>query len=159
ADVITMVPNPNYFSNILHPSVLSKIIFKSSGTKDTLIQGFKSGDYDKAEDFLDADRPKFADLPSNQVIITPSFTYQHLEFNQRDVAPSAKDNGGKAPFADPMARKAFIESFNRNAAIQGILGLDPNDKSVKTNEFTSPIDPSYDANAPYPAFSITQAAK
>src|SRR5262249_15849156 len=41
----------------------------------------------------------------------------------------------------------------------GILGLDPNDPSIKTNEFTSPIDPSYDANAPYPAFSLTQAAK
>lgn len=156
-DVLTLVPNPNYFSNTLHQTSLTKFIFKSTGQKDVEIQSYKAGGIDHAEDFTEGDLPKFSDIPTAEVQQTAAFQYEHLELNQRDVALNAKAGGinGKSVFTNADFRKAFAMSLNRCAMIAGILGL-PCAK-VLTNEFTAPIDPSYDTNAPYPAYNVAGA--
>lgn len=159
SDVLTLVPNPNYFSNTLHKTTLDKFIFKSAGQKDVEIQSYKAGGIDHAEDFTEGDLPKFSDIPAAEVQQTAAFQYEHLELNQRNMAPNAnggKDGiSGKSVFTNADFRKAFAMSLNRCAMIEGILGL-PCAK-VLTNEFTAPIDPSYDTNAPYPAYSVAGA--
>jgi len=157
--VVSMVPNPNYFSNYFtHKTTLGKLILKSTGDKDVLIQSYKAGQYDHVEDFTIGDMAKFAGIPSNEVLNTPAFSYEHLEYNQQALAPNAKDSGtGTSILADATFRKALNESFNRCAAIESILGVDCNSQAVKTNEFTSNADPAYDANAPFPAYNPNDA--
>jgi peptide/nickel transport system substrate-binding protein len=156
---VVMVPNPNYFSNYFHKPVTDKLIFQAAGTKDALIQAYKAGGtYTHVEDFTFADVPKFAGIPTDQVIQTPAFGYEHLEFNQRSVAPNAKLNGGTSIFADPAVRKAFMEGFNKCRILAGILGVACDDKTYKTDEFTAPIDPSYDPNTSLPTYSVSQSS-
>lgn len=155
--VTTMVPNPYYYSNSLHKPVLSKLIYKIATNKDVLIQSYKNGEYDHVEDFTQADTLKFSDLPPAQVVTSPAVSFEHLEFNERPQAPNAAGNGGKSIFATEAVRKAFIEAFNRCGAITGILGVDCNAPSIKTNEFTAPPDPSYDPNAPVASFNVPDA--
>jgi ABC-type transport system substrate-binding protein len=155
----TMVPNPYYFSNYFHKPTISKLIYKIATNKDVLIQSYENGEYDHVEDFTLADALKFTSLPSSQVVVSPAVSFEHLEFNERPQAPNAADNGGKSVFTDINFRKAFIEAFNRCGAIEGILGVDCNSTSIKTNEFTAPPDPSYDPNAPIASFNVPDANK
>jgi ABC-type transport system substrate-binding protein len=135
---------------------LDKLIFRAAGDKDALITAYKAGDYDHVEDFTIGDFPKFAGIPSNEVLSSAQFFYEHLEFNQRPQAPNAKANGGKSIFADQNVRKAFFESFDRCTAITTILGKDCNDPAVRTNVLTVPLDPAWDANAVFPAYNGAQ---
>ncbi len=156
---VVMVPNPQYHSNYFHAPVADKLIFQAAGSKDALIQAYKAGGtYQQVEDFTFADTPKFSGINPNEVIQTAAYEYEHLEFDQRGSAPNAKLNGGTSIFADQNVRKAFIEGFNKCRILTGILGVACNDPAYQTDEFTVPLDPSFDPNTHLPAFNATQAA-
>jgi peptide/nickel transport system substrate-binding protein len=155
---VTMVPNPNYHSNFFHKAVVDKLIVKAAGQKDVLIQSYKAGgNYDIAQDFTLADNPKFAGIPNDQIVESAALQFEHLEFNQRSTAANAANNGGKSIFADANVRKAFIEAFDNCAAFQALLGPNCKDPSVYTTEVTSPVDGSYDANAPIAKYNPSDA--
>jgi len=157
-DSIVFVPNANYYSRFFKKPAPDKVIFQKSGDKDSMIQAFLGGDLDKMEDLTVADLSKLSSLTAKELYVTQQFSYEHLEFNQRPEAPSAKANGGKSLFADANVRKAFIEGFDRCNAITTVLGVDCNNAGIKTNEVTVPLDPAYDTAAPFPTYNPTDAA-
>jgi len=155
---VVMVPNPNYHSNFFHKPALDKVIFQAAGSKDALIQAFKAGGtYNQVEDFTFADLPKFSGIPANEIVTSPAYDYEHLELNERVQAPNAKLNGGPSIFADEAVRKAFAEGFNKCRVLTGILGVNCTDPLFATDEFTSPVDPAFDATTHLPTYNSTQA--
>lgn len=157
-DSIVLVPNTHFFSNYFKGPYLDKLIFKSTGDKDVMIQSFKTGTFDKVEDMTVADLPKLAGLPTNQVVSAPQISMEHFEFNQRADAPNAATNDGASIFADANVRKAFVESFNRCAALVAIIGESCDQPNVVTNELTAPPAFDYTANTPWPAYNVSDAA-
>ena len=159
---ITMVPNPNYTSHYFQKPVLDKLIFKPSGSKDVMIQAYKTSNYDFVTDFTIADLPKFAGIAANEVEQNPAIEYEHLEFSQRPTALSAAHNNGASVFSGTngaLVRKALVEGFDRCAAITATLGKDCNDPNVHTNELSTPVDPSFDPNVSIPKYDLNQAGK
>lgn len=159
-DGATFVKNPNFYSNFFKGPNLDKVIFKSSGDKDVLIQSYKANDtYDKVEDFTIADLPKFVGIDASEQRFSPQIFFEHNEFNQRPQAPSAKLNGGTSPFTDANVRLAFIKAFDRCTMITTLLGLkDCNDPSIATNEFTAPPAFDFSSDVKFPTFDGKAAA-
>jgi peptide/nickel transport system substrate-binding protein len=158
-DSIVLVKNPKFYSGFFKGPSADQIIFKGTGDKDVLIQSYKSGEIDKAEDFTIADLPKFADIPPAEVAAAPQIFFEHLEFNQRPDGIAAMANGGVSPFADAKVRQGFVQGWNRCAAIQAVLGVaNCDDPSLRTNEITAPPGVDFDASVPDPKFDAKAAA-
>ncbi|HET8909044.1 MAG TPA: ABC transporter substrate-binding protein, partial [Ktedonobacterales bacterium] len=73
---------------------------------------------------------------------------------------NAQANSGVSIFADPNVRKAFVEAFDRCAAVRAQLGIsncaDPN---LFTDELTAPPAPDYDPSVKLPSYNPTDAAR
>lgn len=159
SDSIVLIPNPNFHSNFYKGPYLDKLIFKSTGDKDVMIQSFKTGTYDKVENLTVADLPKLADLPAGQVTSAPQIAMEHFEFNIRPDAANSKANGGTSIFSDANVRKAFVEGFDRCTALSAIIGQGCSTPNLITNELTAPPAFDYTANTAWPAYNPTDAAK
>jgi peptide/nickel transport system substrate-binding protein len=159
---ITLTANPKFFSNFFHAPALSKVVFKSTGDVNTLIEGYKAGQFDHAEDFTIASVPSFNGIPADEQITSPQDSYEHFDFNERSVAPSANfSNDGNSIFGGPngkLVRKAFIESFDLCGAFVTILG-DSNchDPNLYTAENVAPPDLAYDPSVTLPSYNVKQA--
>ncbi len=138
----TLVPNPNYKSSTLHPTVLDKLIFKGYQSKDTLIAGYQAGETDFATDFTEGDLQKLNGLPGLK--ITPIIETEHIDFNLQTPV-----------LQDVNVRKAIAQAINRCQIIQSILHEQCN--KVSTNSLTPPPSPFYDASAPGYDFSVSAA--
>jgi peptide/nickel transport system substrate-binding protein len=104
----TLVPNKFYTSTSLHPSRLSRLIFKVYQSKDALIASYQAGATDHAEDFTLADLQKLNGLAGLQ--ITQAAAYEHLDFNM-----------SKPIFQNINVRKAIWQAIDRCGLIQELL--------------------------------------
>jgi len=78
---ITLKPNPNWQTISGHAPWLSSVIWKYYGGADTMIAGWKAGEYDLGQDLNDADIPALAAIDPAQVIAHDSLTYELHVFN------------------------------------------------------------------------------
>ncbi len=138
----TLVPNPNYKSTTLHPTVLEKLVFKGYQSKDALIAGYQAAETDHAEDFTPGDLQKLNGLPGLQV--TPAIFTEHLDFNLQNPV-----------LQDVNVRKAIAKAINRCQIIEGLLHKQCSELS--TNSLTPPPSPFYDPSTPGYDFSLDAA--
>jgi peptide/nickel transport system substrate-binding protein len=139
---ITLVPNPNYVSTSLHPTVLDKAVFKLFSSKDALIAGYKAGETDHAEDFTNADIKKLTGLPGLQV--TSAIAYEHIDLNLLNPV-----------LQDLNVRKAIEEGIDRCQIIQTVLSADCSQLGVDT--ILPAPSPEYDPSIKGYAFNKDQA--
>jgi len=78
---ITLKPNPNWQTISGHAPWLSSVIWKYYGGADTMIAGWKAGEYDLGQDLNDADIPALKSIDPAQVIAHDSLTYELHAFN------------------------------------------------------------------------------
>ncbi len=157
-DSVVMKANPKFYSNFFKGPFVNEVIFKTTNDKNVLIQSYKAGNYTHVENFTLGDLPKFAGIPSNQVIVSSQIGFEHLEFNERSVAPNAKLNGGTSIFASQQVRQAFQTVFDRCAALRATLGVtNCNDPNVLTNEMTAPPAIDFDPTVTFPTYNVVAA--
>jgi peptide/nickel transport system substrate-binding protein len=78
---VTLKPNPNWATIGGHAPWLSSVIWKYYGAADTMIAGFKAGEYDLGQDLNNADIPALASIDQTQVVAHDSLTYELNAFN------------------------------------------------------------------------------
>jgi peptide/nickel transport system substrate-binding protein len=159
---VVLVKNPNFHSNFFKGVSLDKAIFKTTGDVNTLIEGYKAGNYDEAEDFTFANTAGFAGIPAKEQITSSNISFEHIDFNFYNKAPNTTSAGNKtggsifAGDKGTLVRKAFAEAFDKCATIQAILGQACN-SGISTDENTAPPDPAYDPNVKLPAYNPSDA--
>ncbi len=78
---ITFKPNPNWQTISGHAPWLSSLIWKYYGGADTMIAGYKAGEYDLGQDLNNADIPALKAIAPAEVKIADSLTYELNAFN------------------------------------------------------------------------------
>jgi class 3 adenylate cyclase/ABC-type transport system substrate-binding protein len=166
-----LIRNPRFFSSYFHAPALDKVTVFTvdpawpngpprSQLVDTLIADYRQGAVDLV-DWLDPPvMRRLGGIPKTQVITNPVVQFLDIGFNQRDVAPNARANGGVSIFTDLTVRRAFVEAFDRCAAVRAQVGItncaDPN---LFTNELSIPPAPDYDPTVTLPGYNPTDAAR
>jgi peptide/nickel transport system substrate-binding protein len=123
---IDLVRNDNYANPFDgKPANLDELVMKWYGDADAMIAGYKSGDFDVANDLNDADLPKIADQ-GDQVKALDSLTYEFLRPNWNpDVCspnPEVQDRGKGCPMSDPAIREAVRWAVNKEEINSRLLG-------------------------------------
>jgi peptide/nickel transport system substrate-binding protein len=121
---IRLVRNDNYTNPWDgKPANLDTLIFKWYGDADAMIAGYKSGEFDIANDLNDADLPKIADQ-GNQVLQLDSLTYEFLRpnWNPDVCSPKITDRGKGCPVSDPAIREAIRWAVNKDEINTRLLG-------------------------------------
>jgi peptide/nickel transport system substrate-binding protein len=121
---IRLVRNDNYTNPWDgKPANLDTLIFKWYGDADAMIAGYKSGDFDIANDLNDADLPKIADQ-GDQVKQLDSLTYEFLRpnWNPDVCSPKITDRGKGCPVSDPAIREAIRWAVNKDEINTRLLG-------------------------------------
>jgi peptide/nickel transport system substrate-binding protein len=123
---IDLVRNDNYKNPFDgKPANLDELIMKWYGDADAMIAGYKSGDFDIANDLNDADLPKIADQ-GDQVHALDSLTYEFLRPNwNADVCSTntaVQDRGKGCPMSDPAIREAVRWAVNKDEINSRLLG-------------------------------------
>jgi peptide/nickel transport system substrate-binding protein len=105
------------------PANLDTLIFKWYGDADAMIAGYKSGEFDIANDLNDADLPKIADQ-GDQVLKLDSLTYEFLRpnWNPDVCSPKITDRGKGCPVSDPAIREAIRWAVNKDEINTRLLG-------------------------------------
>ena len=170
-----LVRNPRFFSNFFHhPAALDQVTIVSAWPQtpkdtsgyasraqleDTMITQYRQGHLTLAEGFEPLNLPELGGIPTGEVITSPADALIEYGFNLRGVASNAQANGGASIFKDPAVRKAFVEAFNRCAAIRALLGINTcNDPNLHSDENTAPPAQDYDPTFKLPAYNPTDAA-
>jgi peptide/nickel transport system substrate-binding protein len=78
---ITLKPNPKWETIGGHAPWLTSVVWKYYGAADTMIAGFKAGEYDLGQGLNNADIPSLASIDQTQVIVHDSLTYELNAFN------------------------------------------------------------------------------
>jgi ABC-type transport system substrate-binding protein len=164
---VVLVPNPYYVSNYLHRSALDQVTVVSVGSNGgaltptavkTVATAFQRGAYDDVEGLEPLDLPQLGGVPGSQIVSSPDGNLYVFGFNQRAAAPNAQANHGVSIFSDLNVRKAFVEAFDRCAAIRLQLRLSNcDDPRYVTNELTMPPAPDYDPKVAYSPYNPTDA--
>ena len=123
---IDLVRNDNYKNPFdQKPANLDELIMKWYGDADAMIAGYKSGDFDIANDLNDADLPKITDQ-GDQVKALDSLTYEFLRPNWNpDVCSTntaVADRGKGCPVSDPAIREAIRWAVNKDEINSRLLG-------------------------------------
>ena len=121
---IRLVRNDNYANPWDgKPANLDTLIFKWYGDADAMIAGYKSGEFDIANDLNDADLPKIADQ-GDQVLKLDSLTYEFLRpnWNPDVCSPKVTDRGKGCPVSDPAIREALRWAVNKDEINTRLLG-------------------------------------
>ena len=123
---IDLVRNDNYKNPFdQKPANLDELIMKWYGDADAMIAGYKSGDFDIANDLNDADLPKISDQ-GDQVKALDSLTYEFLRPNWNpDVCSTntaVTDRGKGCPVSDPAIREAIRWAVNKDEINSRLLG-------------------------------------
>jgi peptide/nickel transport system substrate-binding protein len=125
---ITLKPNPNNETISGHAPYLDSVVWKYYGDADSMILGFKAGEFDVGQNLQDSDLPKLADLPADQVLAEPALLYELHAYNNK----SLKEKYGDDYVAIIQALKLATD---REAIAAGPLG-----GTVKvSNNFISPL--------------------
>jgi peptide/nickel transport system substrate-binding protein len=80
---IDLVANPNWSTISGHAPYLDGLKWKYYGDAETMIAGFKAGEYDLGQDLNDADIPALASLDQSQVVVHDSLTYELNAYNNK----------------------------------------------------------------------------
>jgi peptide/nickel transport system substrate-binding protein len=167
-----LVRNPRFFSNFFHhPAALDGVTFftvnpqwphgpPKAQSVATLVADYRQS----AVDLVDGLDPLYlgqvGGIPKAQVQTSPNVTWLDVEFNQRAAAPNAQANGGASIFADQDVRKAFVEAFDRCAAVRAQLGaVNCADPNLFTDEPTTVPAPDYDPSVKLPGYNPADAAR
>jgi peptide/nickel transport system substrate-binding protein len=107
------------------PANLDSLVFKWYGDADAMIAGYKSGEFDIANDLNNADLPKIKDQ-GNQVLSLDSLTYEFLRpnWNPDVCAPTITDRGKGCPVSDPAIREAMRWAINKDEINSRLLNGD-----------------------------------
>jgi peptide/nickel transport system substrate-binding protein len=176
---VVLVKNPRFFSNVFHTPALDRVtllspehdVFTQFGvTADQRIQmdaevigQYRRGGLELATPLEPHGLRQLSGIPSGEVSMSPTPTFTtKLGFNERSAAPSAQGNGGVSIFSDRRVRQAFVEAFDRCAAVRAqLLGSircgDPNWFTDEADA-ASP-DAIYDPTFALPVYNPTDAAK
>jgi ABC-type transport system substrate-binding protein len=124
-----------------------------------LIAVYRKGEVQMVDSLTADELPQLGGIPARDKIISPAAVFVDYFFNQRSTSPNAATNGGTSIFTDPAVRKAFVQGFDRCAAVRALLGL-PNctDPSLFTDELTAPPSPDYDPTFKLPPYDPATAA-
>ncbi len=174
---VVLVKNHRFFSNFFHMPALDKIILLPA-SKDFLpqlavplnpvpqmeadvIDQYRRGLLDLALPLTPINLRQLGSIPGNQVEIGSASDTIELGFNELKVAPNVRTKGGVSIFTDRMVRQAFIEAFNRCAAVQSLLGgVKCNDPTIFTDESDATAAvAAYDPSFKLPAYNPPDAAR
>jgi ABC-type transport system substrate-binding protein/transcriptional regulator with XRE-family HTH domain len=174
---VIFVRNPNFFSNFFHSPAWDQVVlvsalkdFPKKANADAepipemeadVIDMYRRGLIDLALPLVPRNLAQLAGIPRQEVTISPSPGITTLAFNQRDQAPNARANGGVSIFTDHTVRQAFIEAFDRCAAVRALLdNITCGDPNLFTDESDStPSDQIFDPTFKLPAYNPSDAAR
>jgi peptide/nickel transport system substrate-binding protein len=125
---LTTVANSKWSTISGHAPFVDQVIWKYYADAATMLQGYKAGEYDVAQDLNDADIPSLAGIDQNEQVIHDSLTYELHQFNNKSLS----DKFG-ADYKTII--KAVKLATDRQAIAAGPLG---GNVSV-TNNFISPL--------------------
>ena len=125
---ITTVANSKWSTISGHAPYVDQVIWKYYADAATMLQGYKAGEYDVAQDLNDADIPSLAGIDLNEQVIHDSLTYELHQFNNKALS----DKFG-ADYKTII--KAVKLATDRQAIAAGPLG---GNVSV-TNNYISPL--------------------
>ena len=82
---ITTVSNAKWSTISGKAPAVDQVIWKYYADAATMLQGYKAGEYDIAQDLNDADIPSLAGIDLNQQVIHDSLTYELHSFNNKSL--------------------------------------------------------------------------
>ncbi len=125
---ITTVANSKWSTISGHAPYVDQVIWKYYADAATMLQGYKAGEYDIAQDLNDSDIPSLAGIDQGEQIIHDSLTYELHAFNSKSLS----DKFG-SDYTTIV--KAIKLATDREAIAAGPLG----GNVVVTNNFISPL--------------------
>ena len=125
---ITTVANSKWSTISGHAPFVDQVIWKYYADAATMLQGYKAGEYDVAQDLNDADIPSLAGIDLNEQVIHDSLTYELHQFNNKSLSD-------KFGTDYKTIIKAVKLAVDRQAIAAGPLG---GNVSV-TNNYISPL--------------------
>jgi peptide/nickel transport system substrate-binding protein len=125
---ITTVSNSKWSTISGHAPLVDQMIWKYYADAATMLQGYKAGEYDIAQDLNDADIPSLAGIDQTEQVIHDSLTYELHAFNQKSL--QTKFGADAATIV-----KAVKLATDREAIATGPLG----GNVTVTNNFISPL--------------------
>ena len=125
---ITTVSNPKWSTISGKAPGADQVIWKYYADAATMLQGYKAGEYDVAQDLNDADIPSLTGIDQNQQVIHDSLTYELHSFNNKSLQTKFG--------ADYKTIVAAIKlGTDRQAIADGPLG----GNVTVSNNFVSPL--------------------
>ena len=125
---ITTVSNAKWSTISGKAPAVDQVIWKYYADAATMLQGYKAGEYDVAQDLNDADIPSLAGIDQNQQVIHDSLTYELHSFNNKALQTKFG--------ADYKTIVAAIKlATDRQAIADGPLG----GNVTVSNNFVSPL--------------------
>jgi peptide/nickel transport system substrate-binding protein len=82
---ITTVANSKWTTISGHAPGADQLIWKYYGDAATMLQGYKAGEFDVAQDLNDADIPSLTGIDQTQQVIHDSITYELDAFNNKSI--------------------------------------------------------------------------
>jgi peptide/nickel transport system substrate-binding protein len=125
---ITTVSNSKWSTISGHAPSVDQLIWKYYADAATMLQGYKAGEYDVAQDLNDADVPSLAGIDQNEQVIHDSLTYELHQFNNKSLSD-------KFGTDYKTIIKAIKLATDRQAIAAGPLG----GNVTVTNNFISPL--------------------
>jgi peptide/nickel transport system substrate-binding protein len=175
---VVLVKNPRFFSNFFsHPPALDQVTlvsmaqdfpaaisahqFPISQMQADVINRYRQGELDLAAGLQPTNLSQLGGIPHREVISASGHDFTELGFNWRSAAPNAQANGGVSIFTDRKVRQAFVEAFDRCAAVRALLGsVNCQDPNLFTDEAEVAYpDSAYDQTVHLPGYNPTDAAK
>ena len=173
---VVLVKNPRFFSKFFHAPALDKVtlvstcqdisLTKTNGNciadvrlQDALVTRFRQGRLDLATNLDTYALSRLGGIPKHDVITSPQPEFTELAFNQRATSPNAQTNAGTSIFTDPKVRQAFVEGFDRCAAVLAQLRTGScSDPNLFTDELEAPSASDYDPTFALPRYNPSNAA-
>jgi ABC-type transport system substrate-binding protein len=176
-DHAVLVRNPRFFSNFFHHLAALDLITLVSALQDfpnvppqailgmvgqqvqDLIARYRKGEVQVVDSLSSDNLPQLGGISAREKVTSPDGDFVEYFFNQRSTAPNAAANGGTSLFTDPVVRKAFVQAFDRCAALRALLRLSNcTDPNLFTDELTAPPSPDYDPTFKLPPYDPAAAA-
>jgi ABC-type transport system substrate-binding protein len=167
-----LVKNPRFFSNFFHTPTLDQVKLVSMATnvgsggpsigqwQADVLASYRRNQLTLAEGLNPQSLSQMKGIPTSEVITSPVPSYVDLAFNLRTAAPNAQANGGGSIFNDHTVRQAFVEAFDRCAAVHAQLGdVKCGDRNLFTDEFAVPPEATFDPSYAQPKYNPTDAAQ
>jgi ABC-type transport system substrate-binding protein/class 3 adenylate cyclase len=176
-DHAVLIKNPRFYSNFFHQPALDKVTLVSDlrdfptllaqgqyptirQGQDDLIATYQKGGLNEVEGLVPTNLSQLGGIRKGEVITSPDEAFVQFTFNQRAEAPNARANGGASMFTDRTVRQAFVEAFDRCAAVRALLGIHTcTDPNLFTDELTVRPAPDHDPTFALPTYNPADGAR